>query len=37
VRQLKASVLQALADERIGCAKYFHKDGRGVLHGHVAI
>ena len=36
VRKLKASVLLALADERISFAKYFSKDGSGVL-GHAAI
>jgi hypothetical protein len=36
VRQLKASVFQALADERIRFAKYFIEYGNGVL-GHAAI
>jgi hypothetical protein len=36
VRKLKAAVLLALADERISFAKYFLKDGSGVL-GHAAI
>ena len=31
VRQLKGSALQALTEERIGFAKYFLKDGSGVL------
>ena len=36
VRQFKATVLQALADKRIGLAQYLLKDGNGVL-GHAAI
>jgi hypothetical protein len=34
---LKASILQALPDKRIGFAKYLLKCGSGVLHGHAAI
>jgi hypothetical protein len=37
VRQLKASLLQALADERIGFVEDFLEDGGNVLHGHAAI
>jgi hypothetical protein len=36
VRQLKGSLLQALAYKRIRFAKYFVNDGGGVL-GHAAI
>jgi hypothetical protein len=36
MRQLKGTILQALADERIRFAKYFIEYGNGVL-GHAAI
>jgi hypothetical protein len=36
-RQLKASIVQALPDERVSFAKDLIKYGSGVLHGHAAI
>jgi hypothetical protein len=33
VRKLKAAVLLALADERIGFEKYLFQYGSGILHG----
>ena len=37
VRQLKALLLQAQADERISFAEDFLEDGSGILLGHSAI